>query len=45
MINFEYITKEDIKKHNTKWLQIPNHPYRILIIGSFGKEKLSHCLV
>ena len=32
MINFDYITKENVKKHNPKWPQIPNHSYRILII-------------
>ena len=26
-------TKENIKKENTNWPQIPDHPYRILIIG------------
>ena len=33
MFNFDYITKEDIKKHNPNWLEIPDHPYRILIVG------------
>ena len=33
MINFDYITKEDIKEHSPNWLEIPDHPYRILIIG------------
>ena len=28
----EYITKENIKKYNPNWPQIPNHPYKILII-------------
>ena len=26
------VTKETIKKQNPKWPQIPDHPYRILII-------------
>ena len=30
MFNFDYITKEDIKKHNTNCLEIPDHPSRIL---------------
>ena len=33
MINFEGITKENIKEHNTNWPQILFHPYRLLIIG------------
>ena len=24
--------KEETKEHNPNWLQIPGHPYRILII-------------
>ena len=32
----DYITKEDIKEHNPKWPKIPNHSYRILIIGGSG---------
>ena len=31
MINFDYITKEDIKEHNANWPEISDHPYRILI--------------
>ena len=27
------ITKEDIKEQNPKWLEIPDHPYQILITG------------
>ena len=33
MINFDDVTKEDIKEHNPIWPQIPDHPYRILITG------------
>ena len=36
MFSFDYITKEDIKKHNANWPQIPDHPYRILIVGGSG---------
>ena len=28
-----------IKQHNSKWPYIPDHPYRILIIGGSGSEK------
>ena len=26
-------------KHNRNWLYIPDHPYRIIIIGGSGSEK------
>ena len=39
MINFHDVTKENIKERNTNWPQIADHPYRILIIGSFGSGK------
>ena len=32
-------TKENIKKHNPNWSQIPDHLYRILIIGGSGSGK------
>ena len=39
-INFDYVTKEDIKEHNPNWSQISDHPYRLLIIrgSGFGKK-------
>ena len=45
MINFDDVTKENINKHNPNWSQIPDHSYRILIIGGprFGKQ--IHCLI
>ena len=39
MINFDKVAKENIKKHNMIWPQIPDHPYMILIIGCFGSGK------
>ena len=36
MINFDDFIKEKIKGHNPDWPQIPNDPYRILIIGGSG---------
>ena len=41
MFNFDYITKEDIKEHNPNKPKIPDHPYRILIIGASGSEKIN----
>ena len=29
MINFDDITKENIKQHNPNWSQIPDNPCRI----------------
>ena len=34
MINFDDITKENIKEHNPNWLQIPDPACRMLIIES-----------
>ena len=39
MINFDSVTKEIINKHNTNWPEIPDYPYRILIIGRSGSGK------
>ena len=35
IINLDSITNKN-KKHNEKWPYIPDHPYRIKIIGGFG---------
>ena len=39
MINFDDVVKENIKEHNPNWPKIPDHPYRILIIGGSGAGK------
>ena len=39
MINLDSITNENSKKHNEKWPYIPDHPYRIFIIGGSGTGK------
>ena len=39
MINFEDVIKGNIKEHNLNWPQIPDHSYRILIIGGSGFGK------
>ena len=44
MINFDDYTNEKKLEHNLKWLYIPDHPYRILIIGGFGSEKTNALL-
>ena len=44
MINFDDYTNENIIEHNPKWPYIPDHPYRILIIGSSGSGKMNALL-
>ena len=39
MINFDDITKENIKEHDSNWPEIPDHPYGILIVGGCGSGK------
>ena len=39
MINFDEVTKENIKEDNPNWPQIPDHPYIILIIRGPGSGK------
>ena len=39
MITFDDVTKENLKEHNPNWPQIPDNPYRILIIGGSGSVK------
>ena len=39
MINFDDIVKKNIKEHNPDQPLIPDHPYRILIIGGSGYGK------
>ena len=44
MSNLDSITNENNKKHNGKWPYIPDHPYRILIIGGSGSGKTNTSL-
>ena len=44
MINYDDVTKENINNHNLNWLQIPDYPYTILIIGGSGSGKMKHHL-
>ena len=36
MINFDDYVNENKIEHNKNWPYIPDHPYRILIIGGSG---------
>ena len=44
MINLDNITNENNKEHNEKSPFIPDHPYRILIIGGSGSGKTNALL-
>ena len=44
MINLDSITNKDNKEHNEKWPYIPDHPYRILIIGGSRSGKTNTLL-
>ena len=39
MINIDDVTKENIREHNPNLPQIPDHPYRILIIEGSGSRR------
>ena len=44
MINFDDYTNENRTEHNSNWPYIPDHPYRILIIGGSGSGKTNALL-
>ena len=44
MINFHAYTNENKIGHNLKWPYIPDHPYRILIVGGSGSGKTNALL-
>ena len=44
MLNLDDITNENDKIHNEKWPYIPDHQYRILIIGGSGSGKTNASL-
>ena len=39
MTNFDDYANESKTNNNSKWPYIPDHPYRILIIGGSGSRK------
>ena len=39
MINLDNIVNNNNEEYNEKWSYIPDHPYRILIIGGSGSGK------
>ena len=44
MIKFDEYTNENRINHNPNWLYIPDHPYRILIIGGSWSGKTNALL-
>ena len=44
MINFDNYSNENKTEHNSNWPYIPDHPYRILIIGGSGSGKTNTLL-
>ena len=44
MINFDDYNNENKIEHNSKWPYIPDHPYRILIVGGSGSGKANALL-
>ena len=44
MIYCDDVTNENSAKRNIKWPYIPDHPYRILVIGGSGSEKTTALL-
>ena len=44
MINLDSTTNENGKNPNEKWLYIPDHPYRIIMIGGSGSGKTNALL-
>ena len=44
MINFDEYTNGYKREHNSKWSYIPDHPYRILILGGSASGKTNALL-
>ena len=44
MINFDEYVNENKTKRSKYWLYIPDHSYRILIIGGYGSGK-NKCII
>ena len=45
MIYFDNCTNENKTEHNSKWPYIPDHLYRIIIIGGFRSGKTNVLLI
>ena len=38
MINFNDVAKENIRKHNPNWLQIPDHPHNYTLFNLISHQ-------
>ena len=45
VINFDDVTKENIKENNLNWPKIPDYPYNILTIGGSGETNFLFNLI
>lgn len=41
VINFDKVTKENISENNANWVQVIDHPYKILNIEGSGSGKVN----
>ena len=44
IINFNKVTEENRQEHNWDWLQIPDHPCRILIVRGSRSRKTNYSI-
>ena len=44
MFDVDDITNKNNADHNKKWPYIPDHPYRMLIVGGSGSGKINALL-
>ena len=44
MISFDDYANENKTKHNQNWYYVPDHPYRIIIIGGSGSGETNALL-
>ena len=44
MLNLDDISNKNNKEHNNKWPYIPDHPYRLLLIGGSESRKTNTLL-
>ena len=44
MINFDNYTNQNKTEQNSRWPHIPDHPYRILIVGGSGSGRTNALL-
>ena len=45
MVNLDNYVNENKTVHDKNWLYIPDHPYRILIIGGSGSVKTNALII